>query len=208
MNAYEHIDAYKAGKITGEMLREFEELLAKDTELQQLVANYDDIKTISEGLLETKLLDEVSSIAGEKSYGGHRNTKFGKGEIHQIFYILAGLIVAAFLLFYLKPAGDKNDEPAIMALEEVYKEPIWPVSRTGDEDYISKAASKYLAGDLPTAKLILLDSVADQTLAQYWLAEMYLKERELDSVRIYLPQIDHMPVKKKRIEFIQSLIQR
>ena len=42
-----------------------------------------------------------SSVLTEKgSYGGERNTIYGNGESHPVFYILALIVIAIFLFFY------------------------------------------------------------------------------------------------------------
>ena len=185
MNMFDHIDDYMAGALPEDIRQQFESALKTDEELKHLVDNYDQLKHISDGLMEAQLLDEITRVAPNP-----RNTKFGNGESHPMFYLFAALLIGAFLTYYyFNPVNsDVDTEESIeMAFNDAYQEPIWPVSRTSERDMIGQAASAYLAGDLSKAKTILIDSVDNAQLGQYWLAEMYLKELEPDSALVYVP---------------------
>ena len=62
-NFYEHIDDYKNGLLTGEVLDQFEAAMEGDLSLKLAVDNYDAAKGISEGLLEVDMMETLRAIS-------------------------------------------------------------------------------------------------------------------------------------------------
>jgi hypothetical protein len=191
MNMYDYIDDYKAGVLSGEELAAFETALTSDEKLRHLVNHYDHLKSVSEGILEMQLLQEVSA-AGVKQLKQQNK----KNNSHPLFYLAAACIIAAFVLYHWQ--FGKNDEPILFA--DVYQAPIWPIERASTtsslDSFISQAAKEYVNNDnLPRAKEILLDSVSDKNLGRYWLAEMYMQDSIPDSVLVFVPDLDAAHVK-------------
>ncbi len=205
MNPYDHIDDFKAGKLSGKELRKFEVALETDKQLARQVENYDVLKTASEGILELQLLEEVKNATGQSTYGENRNTRFGNGETHPIFYWLALLVTIVFVIYYLFNPISPGDEPGPMAFAEVYIEPLWEVSRKTDVDIISEASSKYLNGKFKAAKNQLLSISSTSDEANYWLAEMHLQHEEPDSVLNYLPEFDISNQKYERSKYVEAM---
>lgn len=64
---YEHIDDYKNGLLTGEVLAQFEAAVDCDPSLKLAVDNYHAAKRISEGLLEIDMLQTLQDIEKTKN---------------------------------------------------------------------------------------------------------------------------------------------
>lgn len=208
MNAYDYIDDYKAGLLSGNALDEFETAMASDEKLRRLVEQYDEIKSVSEGVLELQLLNELTGI--QQDFVEPEKKKKTRTDYMMLATILLCLAAAACYLFFYY-SGQKKEEPLLFA--DVYHEPIWPVTKSiakerNDKHYIAKASATYLSGDFVVAKTILLDSVQDQAMAHYWLAEMYMAEQEFDSVLVYLPEPTEIKNKGNRISTLRQWIKK
>lgn len=206
MNAHDHIDDYMAGLLSGEDLIEFEAAVASDEQLRRLVENYDEIKSVSEGVLELQLLNEVTAIQPD-------NKTIKQPRSNNRYFLLAAafLLLAAVAYYFFSEKNKIQEEPVLFA--DVYREPIWPVTKSvaperDDKHYIAKASATYLAGDLTSAKIILLDSVQDAELGHYWLAEMYMAEQAFDSVLVYLPEASVLEHKSNRIKTMNKWLQQ
>lgn len=208
MSVYDYIDDYKAGLLTGEKLQAFEQALQTDEKLRHLVDEYDDIKSLSEGLMELQLLNEVEKISGTT------NDNREKSSAPRSWLWLIGLVILAGLLWqFLGRTKQIPKEEQQLQFADVYREPIWPVTKSAsqtldDKYYIEKAASLFLSDDLVSAKKILLDSVQDIPLGHYWLAEMYLNRQQFDSVSHYLPKSTNLASKEERILQIKNWLDK
>lgn len=191
MNVKEYIDEYVAGTLSGELRQQFEAAMKTDIELKKMVDEYKEIHLTAEGMGELALLEEVEAVAFEND--AHENNTLddqigSKGKSKYILLALSFLIsflVAYFVMQFLIKKTNKNSEPA-QIFAEVYREPIWPIERSENPDMLQKGISAYLGGDLDMAKKVLLDSVEDQKIGRYWMAEVFAKEGEMDSVVYYL----------------------
>jgi len=52
----------------------------------------------------------------------------------------------------------------------------------------------------------LKDDFIDKKIQNYWVAEMYLKQQQLDSVMKYLPTLDSNNLKYERVKYIRSIL--
>lgn len=78
MNYYEYIDDYVSGKLSESLKIEFEKAMSIDASLKYAVENYDDAKSISEGLLEIDIMDTISNIKSEKKHNANQEGKVSK----------------------------------------------------------------------------------------------------------------------------------
>ena len=198
MNFYDYIDDYKANKLSDALKADFEHAMGEDANLRQLVDQYDELKSVSEGILEVQLLDELKGIGNDLS-----STPDDKSNWFRYFMYAMSFIILASIIYLLFLKEKTETQPVLFA--EAYTEPIWPTTRSTTTDkndmyYKAKAASDFFQKDYASAKLILLDSMQDKTLGRYWLAEMYMARQEFDSVGVYLPDVEVMTEKQGRIQ--------
>lgn len=66
MDYYEYIDDYISGTLSDELKIKFETAMQADSNLQSAVDNYDDAKSISEGLLEMDMMATIDKLKLEK----------------------------------------------------------------------------------------------------------------------------------------------
>ncbi|MEM9548881.1 MAG: hypothetical protein AAGA77_23045 [Bacteroidota bacterium] len=202
MNYADHIDDYMSGALSGDALKQFENQLKVDPELKRIVDEYSALKNISTGLLEMQLLQEVE----EANAPPKTSIPFLKASLTRLLLLVIGIALLTFLVYrFMSNVNDKkNDTPYAFA----YTEPIWPVVRDNESSNLSKGVALYLSGDKMNGKALIREaSEEDRILANYWLAELFLMENQLDSVRHYLPNVDANHLKYSRINQIKAWIE-
>jgi len=205
MNAYDYIDDYMEGSLNGDLLRQFESILSEDAELQLVVKNYKGVKQLSSGMLEMDLLDEVNAAGVAYNNVGESKGLLKKGII---FLVLSATIVVACIVIKNRFI-DTVDSNSNKTFASLYQEPIWPVKRSSADTILQYAMYEFLQkDDIEAAKLLLqTDTLTDNIITnRYWISEMYLKKRRLDSTALYLPKAESMPIKAERIKVIESYL--
>ena len=106
MKSYETIEKYLGGELSGEDLVAFEAELAADPELKSLVENYDSVKTLSSGILEMELLQEVKNVTENKSAAQPLKENYTK------LYLVIGAIAALLaIMFFINKNSDTGADP-------------------------------------------------------------------------------------------------
>lgn len=80
MDYYEYIDDYISGKLSDELRKEFESAMKSDSSLRLAVDNYDDAKSISEGLLEIDMMATINKLKAEKGQDKTIEENFSKSN--------------------------------------------------------------------------------------------------------------------------------
>lgn len=207
MDMYENIEAYVSGKLRGDALMAFEAALQSDPELQSLVDNHDSIKSVSVGLLESVLLNEVKQVSEDivKSNLSHSNKK---KSVMFNWIILGLLALLCFAIYYISnSADDEISEPIDVKrlIAQAYQEPIWPAKRGDESGLLSIAIGEFRYGDRKRAINILVDSLQETHEGKYWLSELYFTNDKIDSSMNYLPSPDEYASKKDRINYLKML---
>ena len=120
---YEHIDDYKNGLLTGEVLTQFEAAMGSDASLKLAVDNYASAKSISEGLLELDMMETLNSIKNgeltidndlsanhspsnnDRSPSNSTRTSITEGKIKTSVFNLRNLMAAASVIGVMFFAG-------------------------------------------------------------------------------------------------------
>jgi len=97
MNYYDHIDDYVAGILSDELKQAFEAAMVDDASLRSAVDNYDDAKSISEGLLEIDMMDTISRLKAEKS-NSQKVDKIKSANPQTKIFTIRRLMAAASLI--------------------------------------------------------------------------------------------------------------
>lgn len=202
MTFFEHIDDYKDGSLKGEELRLFEEALRNDADLRAAVDNYDAAKGISEGLLELDVMGVIEGLA--------RGEKEGKTTIFSLRKLLVAASVVGVIVFGWWWMEEKRPVPSINIhaenidyneLYEVLKSPSLASNMRGEisqpnEKAIVQKANNYCAeGNFNAGRKILLDSINNRHLSQYWITEIFFKYEQIDSAIYYLSYLHYSKFK-------------
>lgn len=211
IDPYDHIEEYLAGDLNGQQLTLFEKALKNDAELQALVANYSTVKNISDGLLESELIAEVTKVSHSLSNENVQpqvDHKVNKRTRIKWLVVALGAIVMALLAAYIArtyfPDSGSGDPDQLMA--EVYKEPIWPAKRGSDSDeFLALGVQAFNSGEEAKAIAYLTDSVSQSMVGSYWLAELYLKEKQYEQSLKYLPTKSTNSLYQNRISYLRMI---
>ncbi len=215
MNYYEYIEQYCEDLLDKTARSKFEMAMSKDKNLAADVERYQKAKKISEGLFEIDIMETIENLKYENEISNSNEShdiltidkskdNFGK-KINIRRWLIAASIsgVLIFSAWWLTNNTAINNDKLFTAL---YHEPVWSIERSGDQSYLTKAVRYYLDSDIDEAKSLLLDSIDNKELGKLWLAEMYLKDGQIDSTIHYLPSFNSMTKGKNRIIYLNLLI--
>lgn len=193
-NFYEHIDDYKNGLLEGEVLASFEVAMKNDASLQLAVDNYDEAKSISEGLLEVDMLQTLASIKSgdlkETTLGEDRlpnnddhlpsddnHSEITGNKKKTSFFNLRSLVAAASMIGIICLAGwwmMKSNADA--ELKEFVMNQVWEM-RPSDPD-ATKSIDADIAGMDNFQKGKYFFAVNDFESSAKWLELMISEEKD------------------------------
>lgn len=207
---FDHIENYCENQLSLKDKALFEQELKSNAELRKAVENYPTSKDMASALLEMDILESIEHAKGNPRY----ETNLGEGK--KVSAKINGLWLSMFVVFITLLAyayisykdSNENKSSKEVQFAQVYKEPIWPIVRSTEDTLMQKAMFLFLQKDeIEDAKfLVLQDTLISEEMRRYWVAEMYLKMDNLDSVKMYLPNVNQNHVKAERIEIIRGYL--
>lgn len=187
---FAHIDDYLEGRLSEENKNLFERELLSNTELRAAVENHELIKEVSLGFLE----DEVRQTISES--GKRRERKW---------WILILILVIGLIVWFLKGESEPETIEINRNFAQNYIPPTWPIER-GAQDNLSKALSLALSGREMEGIRQIKSLDTTEIVRNYWIAEVFAKSGQIDSVEYYLPKTSEEQGVLKRIEFLNKLL--
>jgi len=207
MQEEEHIlfEKYLLGDLTGSDLEAFEQRLGSDEGFKKDFAVYRDMQ----GYLEDKnkhadALKNIRSVSSERRVSIDKGTKEGAKQKPRWFYYVSTaatvLILCGILSYFIKP------EKAV-TYADVYIEPEWPIKRSGDGNkFLRGAAVQVVEENYTGAVNILKGSDLDGDERDYWVAEVFAKQGEADSVLYYLPDTFKTNERRDRQNYLKVIV--
>ncbi len=97
MDYYEYIDDYISGKLSDELKLDFENAMKLDDSLKLAVENYDEAKSISEGLLEIDIMGTIDKLSSEKNLQKQEELPTSKASIFTMRRIMAAASIIGLI---------------------------------------------------------------------------------------------------------------
>lgn len=210
MDAYDHIEEYLSGNLSGEKLEDFEAAMRNDAEFKSVVENYDQIHTVSDGLLEGELLDEVEGVSRSLDSQEHKgeDAKWNDRSKVSIWrWVLIGIAILTALLFIYNKLDSANEKlsPALY-IAESYRPPLWPAARgESDNDFAALGIQAFENGEKELGMSYLIDSLDQKMLGRYWLSELNLKYGNYREALDYVPTFEKTDLHYHRANYVKVL---
>ena len=207
MQEEEHIlfEKYLSGDLNGSELEAFEQRLGSDVEFKNGFTLYRDMQ----GYLEDKIrhadaLKNIRSVSSERRVSIEKGTKEKAKQKPRWFYYVSTaatvLILCGILSYFIKP------EKAV-TYADVYMEPEWPIKRSGDGNkFLRGAAVQVIDENYGGAVNVLKKSNLDADERDYWIAEVFAKQGEADSVLYYLPDAFNTNERRDRQNYLKVIV--
>ena len=200
---FDYIDDYMDGKLSGDLLAQFEEALKSDSELKRAVDNYQSAKKLAGGIIEEETRTLLENLEqDEQEEIEKRNGSKGP-------WIIGALIVALALIYWgsqLMNQSEKtnnSEEQGLYAYN--FEEPIWPIEKSNNLGDLSRGVDLGLNGEMQATKTILQNSNISPELSGYWISELFAYNKMPDSIDFYLPNRMGIIAYDKRIEYLKVL---
>jgi len=134
LNNFDHIDDYKAGKLSGEQLALFETALQSDESLRFAVENYTTGQQLSESLLEVDMIETLQQLKAEDTDPATQP----KTRPVWVNFLVAAIVIALLSLaaFYMFGENEAMTRDEIMAT--YYKPPVYDMERGANPDQMTK----------------------------------------------------------------------
>lgn len=110
MDYYDYIDDYISGKLSDELKLQFESAMHSDSALQSAVDNYDDAKSIAEGLLEIDMKATIDKLKLEKAHTKPNEKLKSKASIFTIRRIISAASIIGLIAIATWWLGDNNSQ--------------------------------------------------------------------------------------------------
>ncbi|GLR16579.1 hypothetical protein [Portibacter lacus] len=208
MDWYEYIDDYMKGDLDENLRYEMESAIQKDAELKSAIDNYDDAKTLSEGLLELDIMESIDSLEANATETNKisRNDKSSKSKFPIWLKILIPffIIVGFFIIRYVQKEKKEAERQELFA--SLYVRPI--------DDEILKGIDRTLMNNFQKGKyyfslnefekaedklLLFLDRTSNEdslSLGNYWLGHVYLNMGEWEKAKKFISENENSQLKE------------
>jgi hypothetical protein len=200
MNLSEQIQDYLDGNMPDDMRMNFETQIKNDPALSQELEQYKEAKNIARYLLE----QDIKETLDKHRYGDKTSKSFTSRYWRTILIAFIVLIAGILIVRHFQNKTPEKTQPDY---DLAYAEPMWPVVRSGDDLQMQEAMHLFLnENNVEAAKAIILkDSLIDVRMRNYWVMEMYLRSKNVDSARLYLPILTPEHPKYKRVNTLRQL---
>ena len=189
---FEHIDEYIKDQLSPEDKQAFEAKMTVNPTLRSAVDNYDLLKEISMGFLET----EVREILNQT------NDAPKKPNNYRWIWVTTIIVLLIAFAYYLISSNGKKES---VQYAELYIDPAWPIDRSESTDTLSDAIKIALNGNTSSAVMMIKKTSLPNDEKNIWIAEVFAKSGHADSTLYYLPASSDIKLKRDRINYLKII---
>ncbi|MBK7805084.1 MAG: hypothetical protein IPJ51_02105 [Saprospiraceae bacterium] len=189
---FEHIDEYIKDQLSPEDKQAFEAEMTVNPTLRSAVDNYDLLKEISMGFLET----EVREILNQT------NDAPKKPNNYRWIWVTTIIVLLIAFAYYLISSNGKKES---VQYADLYIDPAWPIDRSESTDTLSDAIKIALNGNTSSAVMMIKKTSLPNDEKNIWIAEIFAKSGQADSTLLYLPPTSDDNMKRDRINYLKVI---
>ena len=189
---FEHIDEYIQNQLSPEDKLAFEAEMKVNPTLRSAVDNYDLVKEISMGFLET----EVREILNQTNDEPKKSNNF------RWIWVATILILLIAFAYYLISSDGKKES---VKYADLYMDPAWPMNRSESTDTLSDAIKIALNGNTSSAVMMIKKTSLPNDEKNRWIAEVFAKSGQADSTLFYLPASSDNKLIRDRINYLKII---
>jgi len=196
----EDIIRYIDEEMTPMERQSFEDRLSADPELRKQLKYARAAKKVSEEFIVIETLENIQKIRS----GSTPTNKSGNWWTRWVVLLIAFMLLGLISWWMMKDRATTNTQETTQILAEVYKEPIWPLERSGD-DLISTAVRLHLAGNTSAGLDMLLSGEEVPDVQKYWAAEILVHDVRCEDALPLLAELEEKGVEMERVSHLMKV---